>query len=120
MYLSQMDLKEDQRIITDVAMFAANKFDQILDIVKNTHLNFQLQLSPYSAVISLKKTVITDRSGAPVLPSTSCTAQPLARPVEVLIEKNKKLENELVCMQGAYDELVQKYNSACLSLSRKK
>ena len=113
-----MDLKEDQRIITDVAMFAANKFDQILDIVKNSHLNFQLQLSPYSAVISLKKTVIKDKSGAPVLPPTSYTTQPSGRPVETLIEKNKKLENELVCMQSTYDELVQKYNSACLSLSR--
>ena len=85
-----MDLKEDQRIITDVDMFAANKFDQILDIVKNSHLNFQLQLSPYSAVISLKKTVIKDKSSAPVLPSTSYTTQPSARPVETLIEKKKE------------------------------
>ena len=46
------------------SMMAATKaFDKILDCVKSSNLNFCLQLSPFSANISLKKTLIKDKAG---------------------------------------------------------
>ena len=44
-------------------MAATKAFDKILDCVKSSNLNFCLQLSPFSANISLKKTLIKDKAG---------------------------------------------------------
>ena len=47
-------------------MIAEHTFDSILQQVKNSNLNFQLQLSPFSANISLKKSPIKDQAGVPI------------------------------------------------------
>ena len=44
-------------------MAASKAFDKILDCVKSSNLNFCLQLSPFSANISLKKTLVKDKAG---------------------------------------------------------
>ena len=44
-------------------MAAAKAFDKILDCVKSSSLNFCMQVSPFSATISLKKTFIKDKDG---------------------------------------------------------
>ena len=44
-------------------MAASKVFDQILECVKSSNLNFCLQLSPFSANISLKKTLVKDKYG---------------------------------------------------------
>ena len=44
-------------------MAATKAFDKILDDVKSSNLNFCLQLSPFSATISLKKTLVKDKAG---------------------------------------------------------
>ena len=49
-------------------MAAYKTFDQILECVKSSNLNFCLQLSPFSANISIKKTVVKDKSGVPLIP----------------------------------------------------
>ena len=61
---SQIDKQEEQIINSDVTMFENNTFDNILDMIQKSHLNFQLQLSPYSALIYLKKTVLRDKHAA--------------------------------------------------------
>ena len=43
-------------------------FYKILDQIKSSNLNFQLSLSPFSAQISLKKSLVKDRSGNCLLP----------------------------------------------------
>ena len=40
---------------SDLAMVSVNVFDNIIHSMKRSRLNFQLQQSPYSAIISLKK-----------------------------------------------------------------
>ena len=47
-------------------MVAAQTFDSIIQQTITSNLNFQLQMSPFSATISLKKTPIKDRSGTPI------------------------------------------------------
>ena len=47
-------------------MIAEQTFDSILQQVQNSNLNFQLQLSPFSANISLKKSPIKDQARVPV------------------------------------------------------
>ena len=49
-------------------MLAAQAFDNILDGIQRSNLNFQLQVSPFSAQISLKKSLVRDRSGSVMLP----------------------------------------------------
>ena len=44
-------------------MTASEAFEKIIDCVKLSNLNFCLQLSPFSANIYLKKTLIKDKSG---------------------------------------------------------
>ena len=55
-------------------MMASNTFDRLLREIQASNLNFHLQVSPFSAQISLKKTLVRDRDGTyrhPVLPSIS-------------------------------------------------
>ena len=49
-------------------MAASKAFDQILEYVKSSNLNFCLQLSPFSANISIKKTLTKDKSGVHLNP----------------------------------------------------
>ena len=44
-------------------MIAENTFPNIIQQDQSSNLNFQLQLSPFSAMISLKKTPVKDKSG---------------------------------------------------------
>ena len=51
-----MEIKqEDNYDLDNYAMLASNAFDFILEQIKNSSLNFQLQLSSFSVYISLKK-----------------------------------------------------------------
>jgi hypothetical protein len=51
-------------------MLASSTFDAIIKQIQTSHLNFHLQISPFSAIISLKKTLIKDKSGTFLLPPT--------------------------------------------------
>ena len=51
---------------------ASYTFDKILRDIQSSNLNFQMQVSPFSALISLKKSIVKEKDGsyrAPVLPS---------------------------------------------------
>ena len=50
-------------------MLAKNSFDDNLGKICTSNLNFQVQMSPYSVVISLRKSLIIDRLGNIILPS---------------------------------------------------
>ena len=70
----------------DPTMVAAQNFNTILD--QSSGLNYHLQISPFSALISLKKTLIKDKSGKPLLPQNR---QVLSSNMKDLIDKNTKL-----------------------------
>ena len=44
-------------------MLASRAFDKILQEIQSSNLNFQLQMSPFSAQISIKKSLVKDRRG---------------------------------------------------------
>ena len=53
---------------------AAQSFRNILRSIENSKLNYQMQLSPFSAVISLKKSYIKDKMGNVLVPSNDMDA----------------------------------------------
>ena len=55
----------------DHTMLASRTFDNIVNMIQNSCLNFQIQLSPFAANISLKKSLIKDRTGSYVFPASS-------------------------------------------------
>ena len=64
-------------------MVASQAFDSILQQIQTSNLNFQLQISPFSANISIKKTPIKDKFGVPIpfplrLPCALSSAEDIA------------------------------------------
>ena len=51
-------------------MAASAMFESIIDQVRSSNLNFQIQMTPFSANIVIKKTLIRDYSGLPLIPPT--------------------------------------------------
>ena len=85
-------------------MLASNAFEQIIDQIRTSNLNFQLQMSPFSAQISLKKSLIIDKSNLFHL-RRSCFAES-PRPgfdVAHLAAKNNQLEKDFKILKGEYD-----------------
>ena len=89
-------------------MVAAEAFNSILQQVQSSNLNFMIQLSPFAANISLKKTPLKDKSGIP-FPLKNNNVSSLIPPphpdsdeVAALTAKNKQLENELSAIKNEY------------------
>ena len=90
-------------------MLAAKKFDHVLRQIQESSLNFQMTLSPFSAMISLKKSFVTDTTGAPLLPP-KVAEEDMKNLVVKLEMENKRL-------QHMYDELVSRYETAISSIN---
>ena len=52
-------------------MMALKAYENVIDHIRSSGLNFQLQLSPFSAQISLKRSLIKERSGVLLPPSVT-------------------------------------------------
>ena len=50
-------------------MIATKQFNCIVNEIQNSGLNYSLQVSPFSALISLRKTLVKDLSGSYIIPS---------------------------------------------------
>ena len=85
------EYRTDQLINSEATMIANQNFYDILNQVQNSQLNYHLQLSPFSAIISLKKSLIKDRTGCLILPSN---ANHVVNGKRILDEK-VTLENKL-------------------------
>ena len=105
----KMEESSDRFNNSDVKMVATKTFEDILNTIKNSNLNFHLQLSPFSAKISLKKSLVCDKFGSPLLPNLVDDGKPL-------IERNHQLELEIVQLESRYESLAHQYNSACLMI----
>ena len=55
--------------VTELEMCVNNTFGSILNEIQLSNLNFTLQVTPYAAYITLKKSVQKDRNGVPATPS---------------------------------------------------
>ena len=96
------------------AMLASNAFDNIIDKIRTSNLNFQIQMSPFSAYISLKRTLIKEKSGAfcpPPTPESPSSESVIA----ALVNKNLLLESKLVEVHADYARAV----DDCLKVSVK-
>ena len=78
----------------DSTMAAAIAFNNIVNLVQSSNLNFKLQLSPFSANISLKKTLLKDKSGLPSLPHINITGSADVE-AAALAAENLELKNDL-------------------------
>ena len=90
-------------------MLATKSFDHIIEEIQRSCLNFQLQISPFSAVISLKKSLIRDVTGKPLLPSKIKPEKydPDSKDLDALVVKNLELEEELRCLSIKHEKTIQ-------------
>ena len=80
-------------------MCATKVFNNILNQIQISNLNFQLQLSPFSAHISLRKSFVKDRTGAILQPTLQ------SNNILDLVSKNLELENDLTILRKKYEKL---------------
>ena len=92
----------EQKIDSDLTMADSHTFDYVLHQIISSSLNFQLQLSPFSANISLKKSFVKDKSGIPLL---SNSLQYSVQDQELLTQ-NMQLKLELQSLNTKHEELV--------------
>lgn len=69
---------------SDPTMAASIRFDEIINQIQSSKLNFNIQLSPFTALISLKRYPQKDKSGSPLLPP----------PSESSLLKKSQIENQ--------------------------
>ena len=90
-------------------MVANKTFDTILEQVRTSNLNFHLQISPFSALISLKKSPVKDKSGTPILPQVppSSFSRTSEADIAALAAKNLQLEADLISLNKDYTDCVE-------------
>ena len=70
--MSTLKLEEtDKSTNSYISMLAADSFNNILKHVQNSSLNYYLQSSPFSALISIKKYFMKYINGEPIIPIAS-------------------------------------------------
>merc|ERR1719283_301273 len=82
---------------SDVTMAANNVFTNILSCIQSSGLNHKIQMTPFSANISLKKSLIKTLSGSPFVPTVA----------RAETDRNVH-ERELIEMRNSYEDLLQK------------
>ena len=92
---------------SDPTMIANQQFNEILKQIQTSGLNFQLQISPFGAVISMKKSLVKDKKGSFIIPSsiisgTSYNDEDYA----ALTAKNLLLEKKLAVLENKSRESV--------------
>ena len=92
-------------------MTASTTFDYIIEEIKTSNLNFWFQMPPYSATISIKKSLIKDRSGLPLMP-TRC------KPV-VKLESNP-LDQKVTKLEAGLENVKNKYEDTLDDCERPK
>ena len=93
-------------------MLALNTFEYIIDQIRSSNLNFQLQMSPFSAQISLKRSFVKEKADISRLPTPSVqhdlnkTTTSLESAVAALTTKNLQLEKDLDTIKSNYAQSV--------------
>ena len=101
----------DKRINSDESMAASKNFNIILHQIEKSCLNFHLHLTPFSALISLKKTFARDKEGPLHSELESFSFQESEHLLKV-----QTLEAELSNLREKYEKAVNKYEAACESM----
>ena len=98
-------------------MAASIAFNTILDQIRGSNLNFQMHLSPFSANISLKSSLIKNKSGAQLLPpATLYPCDVKTEHTNTMIATNNKLKEDLSALQNKFEEVLAKYEAAQIEI----
>ena len=107
---------------SDPTMAASIAFNTLLDQIRGSNLNFQMHLSPFSANISLKNTLIKDKSGAQLLPPA--TLFPFndvkTENMEIMLATNRKLEEDISALRNKLEEVLAKNQAAQIEINNLK
>ena len=90
-----------QNQLTDLTMLANTTFDSVISQIRSSCLNFSMQLTPFSAVISLRKSFMMDKSGSVVLPFTR------ENMVKVEVENNKHENIEVDIIKDLQSKVIE-------------
>ena len=90
-----------QNQVTDLTMLANTTFDSVISQIRSSCLNFSMQLTPFSAVISLRKSFMMDKSGSVVLPFTRENI------VKVEVENNKHENIEVDIIKDLQSKVIE-------------
>ena len=87
-----------------IKMVASDAFENLLKQVQSSNLNFRMEISPFSAVITLKKSLLKDKSGQILFPpiSESVQLQQSQDDQNCLLQKMKHLENIIEAQKSDY------------------
>ena len=85
------------------------QFNEILNQIQHSGLNFQLQLSPFGAVISLKKSLVKDKKGDFIIPSSYIIS---GNPNN--IKDLSALEYKILMLESKLQKLQNDYAYACV------
>ena len=103
--------------VTNPEMLADQTFKNIIDGIQNSNLNFQLQVSPFSAFISLKKSLVKDKSGSYLQPASQATAPTLpSQDLANLLLRIKELESDLLIERNNHCDVLNKYKDESVKL----
>ena len=90
-------------------MAASNLFDKLVNDVRNSGLNFRLELTPFGAKISLKKSFIRNKDGNVLIPAPNQSPEVT---IEALCHKNSILENKIETIQYGMNDTLQDLSAA--------
>ena len=103
--------------VTNPEMLADQTFKNIIDGIQNSNLNFQLQVSPFSAFISLKKSLVKDKSGSYLQPPSQAAAPTLpSQDLANLLLRIKELESDLLIERNNHCDVLNKYKDESVKL----
>ena len=89
-----IELKEKMNQFTDLKMAIDATFSSILNEIQLSNLNFTLQITPFAAYITLKKSVLTDQNGIKAVPAPPVIflLQQVHQTIAELQEENNRLK----------------------------
>ena len=91
---------------SDPTMNTSKVFEAIIHQIKSSNLNFRLDQSPFSANISLKKSLVKNKNGIPLKPPPqfdSSILQNLHSENQALVQKNFHLEGVTESLRNEYE-----------------
>ena len=104
MLFNLIERKMEEIVNTDLTMVASRTFSDVINLIQSSCLNFHIQMSPFSAIISLKKKLVNDRDGNPKIPTSRLDC--FSGNDSQIIAQNKKLRADL-------DTLKKEHEQAC-------
>ena len=108
----QIQTKKERSQVSEPTMCVNQVFESLLNSVKSSNLNFHIQQTPFSAVISIKKSKIKDKFNLQPLPLNSKMFASLKAENQGLLDRVAYLENYTTSIQRELEEAVNENETA--------